>query len=285
MGGESDSSKDRKSNEKIAEQNLEFQRENLDWQKSVQNVEWSREDDTYARTIADARSAGISPLALQGLNDSGEIVNTEAMHNDMHYDEHSKTMDKIQAIQDIISLTNNLVASGQQLSANQQEIEQKKLENQYLQSTMNSRVASTNYDKRSKEHQLQLDYINASNATREEKYNSSLGFFRGMSDFDKANLLAAQKLGNASRSTEKSAHTFYNPDTGFSENHEYNSIEFQNASSYATQLLSAMAVDKLSSYAMDLLKAKASAGKSYSYDYSNNNTYKYGDTNISNGQR
>lgn len=285
MGGESDSSKDRKSNEKIAEQNLEFQRENLDWQKSVQNVEWSREDDTYARTVADARSAGISPLALQGLNDSGEIVNTESMHNDMHYDEHSKTMDKIQAVQDIISLTNNLVASGQQLSANQQEIEQKKLENQYLQSTMSSRVASTNYDKRSKEHQLQLDYINASNATREEKYNSSLGFFRGMSDFDKANLLASQKLGNASRSTEKSAHTFYNPENDYSENHEYNSIEFQNASSYATQLLSAMAVDKLSSYAMDLLKAKAGAGKSYNYDYSSNNTYKYGDTNISNGQR
>ena len=38
------------SNEKVAQQNLQFQRENLDYQKALQQKIFDREDSSYSRT-------------------------------------------------------------------------------------------------------------------------------------------------------------------------------------------------------------------------------------------
>lgn len=72
-------------NQNIANQNLNFQRENLDYQKALQQKIFEREDSAYARTVQDMRNAGLSPLTLSSTNGAGEAIQTEALHNDYQH--------------------------------------------------------------------------------------------------------------------------------------------------------------------------------------------------------
>lgn len=89
--GKTSASRDRDSNEKINKwniasqekmntQNLDFQRENLDYQKALQQQIFQREDSAYQRTVSDMRAAGLSPLTMNGTNSSGELVPTQALN-------------------------------------------------------------------------------------------------------------------------------------------------------------------------------------------------------------
>lgn len=69
-------------NAAIAQQNLQFQRENLDYQKALQQQIFQREDSSYQRTVNDMRQAGLSPLAMNGTNAAGEAIATTALNND-----------------------------------------------------------------------------------------------------------------------------------------------------------------------------------------------------------
>ena len=66
----------------IANQNLAFQRENLDYQKALQQKIFDREDTSYQRTVQDMRASGLSPLVMNGTNGAGEAIATTAMNND-----------------------------------------------------------------------------------------------------------------------------------------------------------------------------------------------------------
>lgn len=72
-------------NKEIANENLKYQRENLDYQKALQQKIFDREDSAYARTVADMRSAGLSPLAMQSTNGAGEAIQTNPLHNDYQH--------------------------------------------------------------------------------------------------------------------------------------------------------------------------------------------------------
>lgn len=76
------------SNEAIAKSNLKFQRENLDYQKAIQQQIFAREDTAHQREIQDLRNAGINPLATAtggtGAG-AGAVVNTQALNNGMQY--------------------------------------------------------------------------------------------------------------------------------------------------------------------------------------------------------
>lgn len=72
-------------NQNIANQNLNFQRENLDYQKALQQKIFEREDSAYARTVQDMRNSGLSPLILSSTNGAGEAIQTEALHNDYQH--------------------------------------------------------------------------------------------------------------------------------------------------------------------------------------------------------
>lgn len=75
-------SQNRESQEEMNDQNLSeqrrqfdtnygFQREQYEYQKQLQQEEWQREDSAIQRQVADARLAGISPLAnMQGASSS-----------------------------------------------------------------------------------------------------------------------------------------------------------------------------------------------------------------------
>ena len=72
-------------NQNIANQNLGFQRENLDYQKALQQQLFQREDTAYQRTVNDMRISGLNPLSMQGTNGAGEAIATEPMHNDFQF--------------------------------------------------------------------------------------------------------------------------------------------------------------------------------------------------------
>jgi len=69
-------------NKEIAQMNLDFQRENLDYQKALQQQIFERADTSYQRTVEDMRKAGLNPLAMNGTNETGGAIQTEAQHND-----------------------------------------------------------------------------------------------------------------------------------------------------------------------------------------------------------
>lgn len=61
-----------------AEKNLQFQMDNLNYQKDLQQKIFDREDNAVQRTVADNRKAGLSPLAgITGAN-AGTAIATEA---------------------------------------------------------------------------------------------------------------------------------------------------------------------------------------------------------------
>lgn len=74
-------------NERIASENLAFQKENLEYQKELQQQIFEREDTAYQRKVDDLIKAGINPAVAAGGSGSaaGSIVSTQAPHNDMKY--------------------------------------------------------------------------------------------------------------------------------------------------------------------------------------------------------
>lgn len=297
MGGDSPATKDRKSNEqierekmasneKIAGENLASQQANLDWQKQVQQTEWQREDNTYQRTVSDARAAGVSPLALQGLNDSGEVVPTEAPQNGFRderrglQNRQQAFVDKVNAIQAVIGSISGLTSQVQQLYSNKLQNENQALENSFLQSTMSDRVTAASLS--NEYHKLENSYLNRTfgkrvsaaayaaenalvesevrklaynDAARRDRYNAAFGFFDGMSDSEKFHQLAAQKMGfftpggtyEGTRWTTQAGNTDYADAEGVG--------TYNNAAAYATMRLSSEAVKSVVSEAEELLRS------------------------------
>lgn len=73
-------------NRNIANQNLQFQRENLDYQKQLQNTLFMREDNAVQRRAEDLEKAGFSKtLAAGSPAGAGQAISTSAPHNDMRW--------------------------------------------------------------------------------------------------------------------------------------------------------------------------------------------------------
>lgn len=66
------------------ERNLDYAKENLAWQKHVQETTWNREDNAVQRRAADLKAAGFNPLlAAGGAASSGQAVATTAPQSNM----------------------------------------------------------------------------------------------------------------------------------------------------------------------------------------------------------
>lgn len=71
--------------------NLAFQRENLEWQKQLQQQIFEREDTAYERAVSDAQRVGLNPMSIasSGGAGSGSVVPTTPLHSDVDYSQFS----------------------------------------------------------------------------------------------------------------------------------------------------------------------------------------------------
>lgn len=125
-----------KSNEKIAEQNLAFQRENLEYQKDLQQQIFEREDTAYQRKVNDLVKAGINPavVATGSGSSAGSVVSTQAPHNDMRY----------QAPQFNLGSVLDTLKSLKQIASIEQQTDTAKAQADYLGSLKSKADAETN---------------------------------------------------------------------------------------------------------------------------------------------
>lgn len=67
----------------FSKKNLDFQEDNLDYQKAVQQKIFDREDTSWQRAVQDAQSAGLSPLSVTSGNAAGQAISTQAPQQSM----------------------------------------------------------------------------------------------------------------------------------------------------------------------------------------------------------
>lgn len=108
------------SNESIARENLEYQREWNEYQKSLNEQIMQREDTAIQRQVADARAAGVSPLAASNVGQAQTGTSVQAgapLNNSMRYESGANpVLEKLQAISSIVSTAGNISQQIQDLS-------------------------------------------------------------------------------------------------------------------------------------------------------------------------
>lgn len=83
LGNMRNTDKTNQTNKDIANQNLQFQDENLQYQKDLQKQIFAREDNAVRRRVDDLVAAGLSPtLAAGSAANAGQAIETQALHND-----------------------------------------------------------------------------------------------------------------------------------------------------------------------------------------------------------
>lgn len=107
-------------NEKIASENLEFQKENYEYEKDLQQQIFEREDTAYQRKVQDLIKAGINPAvaAVGSGSGAGSIVSTQAPHNDMRYQAPQfnlgSAIDTLRSLKQIASIDEQMNVAKQQ---------------------------------------------------------------------------------------------------------------------------------------------------------------------------
>lgn len=83
LGNMRNTDKTNQTNKGIANQNLQFQNENLQYQKDLQKQIFAREDNAVQRRVDDLVASGLSPtLAAGSAANAGQAIETQALHND-----------------------------------------------------------------------------------------------------------------------------------------------------------------------------------------------------------
>lgn len=125
-------------NKEIAEQNLELQKENLEYNKWVQQQTWLREDTAYTRKVADLQNAGLNTqLALGGGLPSGNIVTTTAPQNNYQkqaFTGYGNTLQPLmQSIKDATGVFNSSTSNAAQVNSMMADTANKELNNGKIQ--------------------------------------------------------------------------------------------------------------------------------------------------------
>lgn len=181
-------------NERIAQANLDFQRENFDYQKALQNQIFEREDTAYQRTVDDMRAAGLSPLSMQNTNGAGSVVPTEALHNDFQaqgYDVESTVgafdsfATAMNQISDQIFNRDALRAQARKTNAEAENIE---INNKFAEA-----LAAANLDKSIFEKELFGEDL--FKKRRQNDYEDYFGINEGMTENERIGAILSRSLG------------------------------------------------------------------------------------------
>lgn len=184
-------------NQNIANQNLGFQRENLDYQKALQREIFEREDNAYQRSVNDMRLAGMNPLAMQGTNGAGEAIATEPMHNDYQYQDMVSSM--FNAVNQFMSMRNNSSLANAQANLINEQANTQKIQNIYQSDILYHTLQGLKKDNLGKDFQNRISNIKWLNDWRDYNFNEQFGLSNNMPDLMKAINIATHQ-GNTKTS-------------------------------------------------------------------------------------
>lgn len=169
-------------NRQIANQNLDFQRQNLEYTKQLNQQLMDREDNSYQRTVADMRAAGLSPLSMSGTDSAGSPLATEALHNDYQHQD----MSNMAAISQVLNTVFGSLNAKQDydIGKEQQRIQAAQADSAETQAQFDKlsfahRLANLDYDTRRNFYQLADD-------ASVYNYNNTFGFNSSMGSDEKA---------------------------------------------------------------------------------------------------
>lgn len=201
-------------NSAIAQQNLQFQRENLDYQKALQQQIFQREDSSYQRTVNDMRQAGISPLAMNGTNGAGEAISTTALNNDYKDSSYMKQFPNhvesaLNTYSQLVALKQNQAVNDAQIRKINAEADSQDIENRFQKLDFAHRLAKSIMEKDS----LSADYVGKlranefarlqnimqgylnSDAQLKNKYNKYFNLNSDMTNNERAGSIALKMSG------------------------------------------------------------------------------------------
>lgn len=126
--------RDRRQEERQADSNLQYQRDNLAWQKQVQEQTWLREDNAIQRRVDDLKKAGLSPtLAAGSAAGAGAQVMTQAPQRGMQYKD--SPGERIgQALSNVLNMQNmamSILKQKADITKTESETEKNVLQNEY----------------------------------------------------------------------------------------------------------------------------------------------------------
>ncbi|HIV98406.1 MAG TPA: hypothetical protein IAB12_01330 [Candidatus Ornithospirochaeta avicola] len=203
--------------------NYELQKDNLEWQKYVQNQNWERADTAVQRRAADLQAAGLSKTLAAGSGaETGDVVSTSAPQSSI-VDQLLKGMSLMKAMRE----ADNVAAQTAQMEANTKYLQQQYATSQSQEALNYANAAmmdqrteyygvSTEYtrelveqaEKRTEQILKDMEYTDEQIATQKEKYREAVA------NADMAELkstryseileaeIAAQKLDNDEKEME-----------------------------------------------------------------------------------
>ena len=186
-------------NKQIADENLAYQRENLEYQKALQERIFDREDTSYQRTVNDMRQAGLNPLTMNGTNGSGEAIATTPLHNDFQMqDKGTGTI-----ISDLIGMMNGMqnyqvgISYGKEQEAKAQSAQAQAMIDL---ATAANKIKDSNIDTKTKQ-SLFEDF------TRNMNFNKQMNIFNGM-DNNSRDTRIMQGLSSTNKQTSDFARNY-----------------------------------------------------------------------------
>lgn len=172
-----------KTNKEIADSNLDFQREQFEYEKALQEEMFQREDTANQRTVNDMRLAGLNPLNMTGTNGAGNVVGATAPQNNYQ-------MNSTQGFEILNQIFNaalsaKSVASNnslQQANANllNAQAQNQNIKNVYEADTLQTILSGYKYDN-------DLKFLNQQNQLENYLFNASMGWTENMPDWLKQN--------------------------------------------------------------------------------------------------
>lgn len=179
-------------NQNIANQNLGFQRENLDYQKALQKEIFAREDTAYSRTAQDMRSAGLNPIAMNGTNGAGEVIQTDPLHNDYQHQDSGS----LNALSQIFNTINQMSVTRNNASLNQAQsnlinaqAENQRIKNLYESDMLSSALESSSLSNIGKRFENERSNLAWLNDKENYDFNTKYGLTENMPDIVKLSAL------------------------------------------------------------------------------------------------
>lgn len=167
------------SNQKIATENLEYQKEWNEYQKQLNEKLMEREDTAIQRQVADARAAGVSPLVAANVGQAqatgSASVTGQPLNNSQHVDAVKGLPDQLDQITKIVNLASQGMQQITDLTQAVQNIQANADQARFNRETYQDRKNALKYDSLFKGWNL-YDFA------RDAVYNQEYGTTRSMGE-------------------------------------------------------------------------------------------------------